>query len=130
MSTKATPRPGNMARTIEHEERFQQRRRNLLARYPDVSEVHGEYVAPSAAADATDLMVKYDEDNSYLDIRAYARLTDDCSGLADEKELPTHVIAGRMGVAQALHALRVEAPEAYAKLLAIVAKGDDGDVPF
>lgn len=120
--------PGNMQSTIEHTEKEQARRRNLLALYPDISEVGREYHARSAKADATNIM---GEEGVLV---AYAAVFDDGTRLAQPHEMTLHVRAGGLLIYEAIQALRARHPESYAHLLAIVAEGyvfsGNDDIPY
>lgn len=120
-----------MAVEIEHVERDLQRGRNLLARYPDVSVLQGQFVAESAATDATEIMQARDHENggSRDVLIAFAPLSNDGSRLAQPHELSIHVIAGAMPIVDVLLMLREKHPEAYEAVRQIVLSGGtDGAV--
>lgn len=125
-----------MAVEIAHVETQQRRRKNILARYPDVSVVQGRLVADSAAADATSIMQARDEINGgHRDVlEVYACLSDDGSQLAAPHELPIHVVAGAMRIGDALLALRERHPGAYEVLRQVILSGGTdlagGDLPW
>jgi hypothetical protein len=114
---------GNMQSTIDHVEKGQERRRALLARYPDVSEVRGEYVAPSARPDAKDILVEGDV------LIAYARVADDDARLLGPREMGIQVRVGGEEVRSVIERLRTEHPDAFEKLLRVVATGEHFEGP-
>lgn len=119
---------GNMQSTIEHTGKEQVRRRNLLAMYPDISEVGGEYHARSARTTATNIL---SEEGVLV---AYAAVFDDGTRLAQPHEMTLHVRAGGLPISDAIQALRAKHPESYDHLLAIVAEGyvfsGNDDTPY
>lgn len=114
---------GNLAHEIVHAECRLAEMRFVLAKYPDASEVNGDYSADSAAANATFLQFHPgDNDGNQPQLVAKARLMHNG---------PLHVAGASLDAQVALYRLQQQHPDAYAKLLAIVVVGGRGDdIPF
>lgn len=121
---------GNLQRNIDHEEKRQVERRNILAMYPDADETRDGYSAASAAKDAKDIGVAWDDGGSRLRIFAYARVIPSDRRIARGTELPVHVAAGSLDISVALQRFRESHPDAYTKLLAVVIEHGNGELPF